>query len=184
MPTFRHYQPSDAESWLRCRALSFLHSAYFDDVCTARPTDAQIQWVAVEGEQVVGLIDVAIDGELATIDSVATHPDFRGLGIASTLLDRARAELPPAVTTLDAWTRDDVDTLAWYHARGFRESEHYLHVYKSWSDSAEDFSVPKGAWALISAHFHAPLELEQEMRRRFARVHVCRRCSMPIHPEA
>src|SRR5699024_9389667 len=37
-----------------------------------------------------------------------------------------------AVTVIDAWTREDVPELAWYRARGFAESEHYLHVYKTW----------------------------------------------------
>jgi len=27
------------------------------------------------------------------------------------------------------WTRDDPDTLSWYRAMGFAESDHYLHVY-------------------------------------------------------
>jgi hypothetical protein len=39
---------------------------------------------------------------------------------------------------LDAWTRDDPDTLAWYRSMGFTESDHYLHVYAShFTDPAE-----------------------------------------------
>lgn len=30
--TIRDYGPGDEESWIRCRALSFLSSPYFDDV--------------------------------------------------------------------------------------------------------------------------------------------------------
>ncbi|RRD47024.1 GNAT family N-acetyltransferase [Tessaracoccus sp. OH4464_COT-324] len=175
MPIYRHYLPDDAESWLRCRALSFLHSSYYDYVWTTRPESPQLRWVACEGDQIVGILDVEIAGCLATIDTVATHPDRLGRGIASQLLARAIAELPSEVTTLDAWTRDDERALAWYRARGFAESDHYLHVHKEWDDPADGFSTPEGAWALVNAHFHAPLELESEMRAKFKRVYVARR---------
>lgn len=32
MAAVRTYRPTDEEGWLRCRVLSFLGSAYFDDV--------------------------------------------------------------------------------------------------------------------------------------------------------
>lgn len=31
----RDYQPADEQGWLRCRVLSFLGTAYFDDVMPA-----------------------------------------------------------------------------------------------------------------------------------------------------
>lgn len=180
MPIIRAYIPADAQSWLRCRTLSFLPTAYFDDVWQRRPEDPQLQLVADWGGEVVGILDVEIEGELATIDTLATHPDHAGQGIATALLERALALLPASVTTLDAWARDDEAALRWYRSRGFAEYDHYLHVYKQWDDPDDGFSTPEGAWGLVTAHFHAPLELEERMRARFGRVHVCRRFALEV----
>lgn len=108
---------------------------------------------------------------------MATHPDYTGQGIASKLLARARAELPDNITTLDAWTREDEPALAWYRARGFVESEHYLHVYKGWEDSSEGWMSPAQLSAPITGFCHAALEDEADIRARFSRVYVCRRFS-------
>ena len=107
-PQVRDYRPADESSWLRCRVLSFLDTCYFDDVATAKPVeddaDGTIELVAVDGDGggggggdrdgdgdgtgegggdlVVGLMDVAIRGELATIECVAVHPDYRRAGLA------------------------------------------------------------------------------------------------------
>ncbi|MEV5600880.1 GNAT family N-acetyltransferase [Streptomyces sp. NPDC052299] len=57
------------------------------------------------------------------------HPDHRRCGLGQHLLERTLEWARSAgATTVDAWTRDDTDTLAWYHALGFGESDHYLHV--------------------------------------------------------
>ncbi|MCZ4328160.1 GNAT family N-acetyltransferase, partial [Brachybacterium paraconglomeratum] len=83
----------------------------------------------------------------------------------------------PNITTLDAWTREDEPALAWYRARGFVESEHYLHVYKGWEDSSEGWMSPAQLSAPITAFCHAALEDEADIRARFSRVYVCRRFS-------
>ena len=36
--TIRSYSPGDEQDWLRCRALGFLPTAYFDDVLTKKAT--------------------------------------------------------------------------------------------------------------------------------------------------
>ena len=176
----RRYRPPDERSWLRCRVLSFLDTAYFDDVWTTRPNSPAIQLVAVTEGEVVGLLDVEIEGDLATIDTVAIHPDHQGRGIGTHLLEMARTQLPASVTTLDAWTRDDPATLAWYHRRGFEESEHYLHVYKGDAEPSEGWVTPAPLSSPITAFCHSSLEHESELRSRFARVHVCRRFSQPV----
>jgi hypothetical protein len=38
--TIGDYAPADEESWLRCRVLAFLHTAYYDDVLCAKPAYA------------------------------------------------------------------------------------------------------------------------------------------------
>ncbi|GAA1397463.1 GNAT family N-acetyltransferase [Luteococcus peritonei] len=181
MPMIRNYIPSDEPSWLRCRVLAFLATSYFDDVWTSRPDDSQVQLVAVEGEVVVGILDLCLDGGLATIDTICVHPDHQHRGIGTALLRRALELLPEQIRTLDAWTRDDADTLRWYRSRGFTESEHYLHVHKAWDEPAgQGWTAPAPLSAPVTAFCHAPLEHEAELRRAHRRVHVCRRFSLVV----
>lgn len=88
------------------------------------------------------------------------------------------------VPTLDAWTRDDQDTLRWYRAMGFTESGHYLHVYANYyTDAGEpDRAIGERRTGLrpMMAFLHANLRDEQVMREQFARVHVCRRFAMDV----
>lgn len=175
--SIRPYRLADEPSWLRCRLLGFFDTDYYDDVWTSRPSfdNPSVQLVAVDGDQVVGLLDVEIDGNLATIHTVAVHPDARRRGIATALLDRALADLPSGASTLDAWTREDDAANSWYRRTGFVEEQRYLHVYKEWDEPAHSFAAPPGLSAPVSAFMHAPIELEGQMRARFRRVHVCRR---------
>ncbi|MCE7081763.1 GNAT family N-acetyltransferase [Streptomyces sp. ST2-7A] len=193
----RGYEPADEPSWLRCRVLAFPTTAYHDDVLQARPVTPAPGFglVAVapaartgreereEREEVVGILDVSVAGALATIDTVAVHPDHRRRGIGRRLLAEARARLRTAgIPVLDARARDDPDTLAWYRAQGFVESDHYLHVYADHRvDPGEpDRAVGTPAPGLrpVTVFAHADLEREAELRRGFRRVHVCRRFSM------
>ena len=178
--TLRAYRPADEQSWLRCRVLSFLDTCYYDDVKTRRPESPAVQLVALDGDVVVGVLDIEIEDQLATIDTIAVHPDHQHRGIASALLDRARTELPGSVTTLDAWTREDEAALAWYRARGFAESEHYLHVYKSGTETADGWVSPSRLSSPLTAFCHAALEHEETQRAAFARVYVCRRFSRSL----
>lgn len=186
--TIFEYVPEDETSWLRCRVLSFLGTAYFDDVWRARPRIAApgFELVAVaEDGTTAAILDVAIDGVLATIDTVAVHPDHQRRGLGRTLLAEAVARATSAsATTLDAWTRDDPNTLAWYRAMGFAESDHYLHVYANlYTDVGEPRrAVPQPRPGLnpVMLFLHAKLADEQRMREEFARVHVCRRFAKPL----
>lgn len=76
----RPYTGTDEEQWLRCRVLSFLHTCFYDDVLTAKPDpDAAVQLVATRGRgEVLGLLDVTVDGVEATLENVAVHPDHQG----------------------------------------------------------------------------------------------------------
>ena len=134
--TVRAYTPADQTSWLRCRVLSFLGTAYFDDVQPSKRASAlpALDLVVVDGAgSVVGIMDTSVEGELATIATVAIHPDHRRRGLGRGLLGLTRDQARRAgASTLDAWTRDDEETLRWYRATGFVESDHYLHVYASY----------------------------------------------------
>ncbi|WP_441248314.1 GNAT family N-acetyltransferase [Kitasatospora sp. McL0602] len=184
----REYTPADEPSWLRCRVLSFLDTAYFDDVMRAKPRiDAPGFELVAIGERglAVGVMDVTVEGELATIDTIAVHPDHQHRGIGRALFAEARARVSAqGVPTLDAWTRDDLDTLHWYREMGFAESSRYLHVYANYyTDAGEpDRAIGERRPELrpITAFLHANLRDEQLMREQFARVHVCRRFSMEL----
>ncbi|MDT0266363.1 GNAT family N-acetyltransferase [Streptomyces sp. DSM 44915] len=196
----RDYRPADEVSWLRCRVLSFLRTPYYDDVLTARPPLPPPGFgLVAEGAQgaVVGCLDVSVEGALATIDTVAVHPDHQRWGIGRALLAEAAARAATAgASTLDAWTRDQPATLAWYRATGFAESDHYLHVYAD-DTHAADADDGAGAAELARAveragaglrpvrvFAHAPLAREAELRAAFRRVYVCRRFSQPLAPPA
>ena len=188
----RDYRPGDEQAWLRCRVLAFLGTAYFDDVCTSKPVPARgAALVAVHddgagevGPAIVGVLDLSVDGTLATIDTIAVHPDFRGAGTGTALLEQARLRAAAlGAVTIDAWTRDDAPTLAWYRARGFAESAHYLHVYADYYASAAEPPAAVDArpgLEPMKVFLHAPLAREAEMRRTFRRVHVCRRFAQPV----
>lgn len=180
MTEIRDYRDTDADSWLRCRLLSFFGIEYYDDVVVDRPVfkNPAHRLVAVEDDLVVGLMDVEIFADRATIDVLAVHPDHQRRGLATRLLEAALPRLD--VDVLDAWTRGDAAANDWYRRSGFTENYRYLHVYKTWRDAADGFGTPDGVNALVSAFLHAPITAEAAMRERFSRVHVCRQYVRPV----
>jgi len=179
----RDYLPADETAWLRCHVLAFLDTSYYDSVERSKPAIAvagfELVATAPSGE-LVGMLDVAVDGESATIETVAVHPDHRAHGVGRTLLQEALRRLAAlGLTVLDAWTRDDPDALRWYRSNGFTEGEHYLHVYADfYADTAEPDRAIGGRRARlrpIKVFLHGDLEDEAAMREEFGRVHVCRR---------
>jgi len=174
MTEIREYDECDEAGWLRCRLLSFFGTEYYDDVVVDRPTfeNPAHRLVAVEDGAVVGLMDIEIFTDRATIDVLAIHPDHQRRGLATRLLDAVLPRLD--VDLLDAWTRGDASANEWYRRSGFTENSRYLHVYKSCQDDASGFETPDGLGKPVAAFMHAPIEHEAAMRERFSRVHVCR----------
>lgn len=176
----RPYAPDDEAGWLRCRLLSFFATCYYDDVHTSRGVFElpSVQLVAAVGDQIagqiVGLVDVEIDGAAATIDCIAVHPDYQRAGIGARLLEAAFEVLPDTVTTLDAWTREDEGALAWYARHGFTERFRYLHVYKGYAEGTAEFVAPAPLRPPTIAFCHAGIGHEAELRASYARVYVCR----------
>lgn len=144
--TVRAYRPADESGWLRCRVLAFLSTQYYDDVKPHRTVLAEpsIALVAVSPTgEIIGILDVQVDGNAATIDIVATHPDHQGAGVGSALLREVLSHLEAArVETLDAWTREDVAANRWYRSHGFSEQYRYLHVYLNDGDDDTGFATP------------------------------------------
>jgi ribosomal protein S18 acetylase RimI-like enzyme len=183
----RPYREADEQGWVRCRVLSFLGSAYHDDVRAdkERYEGPSIELVANVGDEVVGLIDVELEREPGTVCSerdglggmiwnVATHPDHQRLGIATALLREAeRLARPEGVVRFEAWTRDDAHVHAWYESRGFQLVDSYLHVYVELQDGLRDlFPITEGLRPVkLFAHYVG--DEQEEIRRRFARVHDC-----------
>lgn len=177
----RDYESPDEVGWLRCRVLSFLGTQYYDDVRSQRaPLEgASVGLVALSlspaGDEVVGILDIEVDGAEATIDTLAVHPDHVRRGAGATMLavatERLRAQ---GVETLDAWTREDVAANAWYQSRGFVERYRYVHVHKEGDDDPRGFRSPDGLSSPVRAFAHAPLAMEAQLRAEFGRVYVCR----------
>ncbi|MBN9152536.1 MAG: GNAT family N-acetyltransferase [Microbacterium sp.] len=185
--TVRPYRPSDETGWLRCRVLAFLDTQYFDDVKPRRTvlSEPAIALVAVTpAADIVGILDVEIDGQAATIDTIATHPDHRGVGIATALLHTA---LPlhehDNISTLDAWTREDIAANRWYQSNGFAENYRYLHIYLSDGDDQSGFVTPDGLSTPVSAFTHGKIEDETRMRAAFTRVYICRQYVRSVTPK-
>ena len=173
----RAYRPADEPSWLRCRVLAFLQTGYFDDVRTEKPpVDGGLELVAVDGDDVVGLLDVSIDVPAATIESVAVDPQRCRQGIGTALLERALEELRRlGVRRVEAWTREDEPANRWYRRNGFREAERYLHVYANGREEADRAVTAEPGLVAVHAFLHLlDMDRETEMRDRFGRVYVCR----------
>lgn len=180
----RPYRPSDERGWLRCRALSFLSTQYYDDVRPRRTPlpEHAIELVAVTPVgDIIGILDVEIDGDAATIDTVATHPDYQAIGVATQLLRAALPLLADAgIATLDAWTREDPAANSWYQRNGFLENARYLHVYLGDDDDSTGFATPEGLSAPVMAFAHGRIEDEAAARARYQRVYVCRQYLRPV----
>ncbi|WP_248579574.1 GNAT family N-acetyltransferase [Nocardioides sp. InS609-2] len=179
-PRFREYADPDERSWLRCRVLGFLDTTYFDDVWPTRPAPAPgLSLVAVSGDDVVAICDASLAEHGATIDTVVVHPDHRRTGLAGALLDELVRRLKArGITRLDAWTRDDPGTRAWYEASGFEVGYRYLHVYVTGVDEMADAVQAQVGLEPRSGFFHADTQdpgVEADLRRRFRRVHACHR---------
>lgn len=172
----RDYDPADETYWLRCRVLAFLGTAYYDDVATSKPEcEPGLELVAVAGEQVIGLLDASVTGNEATIETIAVHPDHRRLGVATRLLDEICDRLQArGVVQVDAWTRDDEGTLAWYRSHGFEQAMRYLHVYASEPDEARAAFGSRSDLMPRTGFFHAWTDREDALRNEFSRVYSCR----------
>jgi len=183
----RPYREGDEEGWVRCRVLSFLGSAYYDDVRREkeRYDSPSIELVADDEGQIVGLLDVECELEPGTVCSdrpglggviwhVAVHPDHQRRGIATALLLEAeRLAAERGLVRFEAWTRDDDHVQAWYESRGFERVYSYLHVYVEHGEGLRElFPVTEGLRPVkLFAHYID--DRPQEVKERFTRVHEC-----------
>jgi ribosomal protein S18 acetylase RimI-like enzyme len=186
-PAVRQYRDDDEEGWVRCRVLSFLDSAFFDDVRREkeRYEHPSIELVAEDDGEIVGLLDVECEEEPGTVCSkrpglggmiwhVAVHPDHQRRGVGSALLREAEREARSrGLVRFEAWTRDDAHVQRWYDSHGFEQVDSYLHVYVELAEGLRElFPIAEGLRPVkLFAHYTG--DARDEVRRRFARVHDC-----------
>lgn len=184
--TIRPYRDRDERGWVVCRVLSFLDSAFFDDVRQVKEhyEHPAIELVAERAGEIVGLIDVECEevpgtvcadrpGLAGMIWHLAVHPDHQRQGVATDLLREAeRLARARRIVRFEAWTRDDLDTQAWYESRGFAPVDSYLHVYVELDEGLRDL-LPVGDDGLrpVKLFAHYTGDDREAMRERFARVH-------------
>lgn len=183
----RAYQSNDEIAWVRCRVLSFLDTAYFDNVLTEKEKyeNPVIELVAIEDNHVVGLIDIEYELEERTVCSrgigmggmiwhIAVHPDYQRRGIASQLLYEAeKIAKAKDLNRLEAWTRDDEWVNQWYQKNSFTNVESYLHVYVEGNEQKSVMlsEIPRLYPVHTFAHYVG--EDKDSIRKRFKRVHEC-----------
>ena len=115
-------------------------------------------------------VDASVTGSESTIETIAVHPDYRRLGIAQRLLNEICDRLQRrGATQVDAWTRDDEGTLAWYRSQGFEQKMRYLHVYASDPDEAVSAFGSQLDLMPRAGFFHAWLDHEDALRNQFSR---------------
>jgi ribosomal protein S18 acetylase RimI-like enzyme len=152
----RSYQDADQPGWVRCRALGFLDTAFYDDVRQHKEHYAgpAVELVAVASGEIVGLLDLELEpapGVLWDTDArggviwhVAVHPDYRRRGIGTALVERALQDGREAgLEIVQAWTRDDDWVHAWYESCGFLQRYSYLHVYLQPEEAREEVTLPR-----------------------------------------
>ena len=182
----RPYRDEDERGWVVCRILSFLDSAFFDDVRQTKehyqhPT---IELVAKQNGEIVGLIDIECEELPGTVCSerpglgamiwhLAVHPEHQRQGVASSLLREAeRLARARGLVRFEAWTRDDAAAHAWYEARGFELIDSYLHVYVELHEGLRDvFPITDDGLRPVKMFAHYVGDQPDEMRQRFSRVH-------------
>lgn len=184
----RPYQIEDEQEWVRCRVLSFLDTAYFDNVLKEKEIyeNPAMELVAEEEGQIVGLIDIEYEMKERTVCSrgtglggmiwhIAVHPDFRREGIGTKLLNEAeRIAKNKGLNRLEAWTRDDEWVNKWYVKNGFTKVESYLHVYIDGGNELKGTIKSEMPNLFpVQAFAHYVGEDVELVKKKFNRAHEC-----------
>jgi GNAT superfamily N-acetyltransferase len=184
----RPYQPEDEKGWVRCRVLSFLDTAYFDNVLREKEQyeNPAIELVAEVDGMIAGALELEYEEEERTdcsrgtglggmIWHIAVHPDFLRKGIGGALLEEAAMLAGKlGLNRMEAWTRDDRWVRAWYEKNGFVQKESYLHVYMD-GEAELKGAVSAGLKNLypVQVFAHYTGEDTAMIKNSFKRVHEC-----------
>ena len=181
----RAYREADERGWVVCRLLSFLDTAFYDDVRRSkeRYENPAIELVAERDGEIVGLIDVECETESGTVCEerqglggmiwhLAVHPDHQRHGVATALLEESeRRARERGLERFEAWTRDDEGTRSWYEARGFELVYSYLNVYVELDEGLRELFPIADGIRPVRMFAHYVEDDRESIRRRFARVH-------------
>ena len=184
----REYKLSDERGWVICRTLSFLDTAYYDNVLREKEIyeNPSIELVAVIDEQIVGLLDIEYEEKEGTVCSrgnglggmiwhIAVHPDFRKRRIGhQLLLEAEKLSIEKGLNRLEAWTRDDKWVNNWYEKNGFEKVDSYLQVFIDGGDELNgvlNCEIPK--LYPVQAYAHYVGDDKEIIREKFKRVHDC-----------
>jgi GNAT superfamily N-acetyltransferase len=184
--TVRSYEDADERGWIVCRVLSFLDSAFHDDVRQTKEhyEHESIELVAEHDGEILGLIDVECERERGTVCEerpglggmiwhLAVHPDHQRRGVATALLREAEVRARKrGIVRFEAWTRDDQAARTWYETRGFELVEGYLHVYIEFDEGLRDlFPITEDGIRPVKVFAHYLGADREAIRARFKRVH-------------
>ena len=184
----RSYNPQDEIGWVRCRTLSFLDTAYYDNVLNQKEKyqNSTFELVAVENGQIIGLLDIEYEEKEKTICTrgeglggmiwhIAIHPDYQRKGIGTQLLQRAEElSKEKGLHYLEAWTRDDKWVNNWYIRNAFKNVYSYLQVYFEGNEEVDGtitVGIPK--LKVIQAFAHYIGDEQEYIKSKFKRVHEC-----------
>ena len=183
--SIRPYRADDERGWVVCRVLSFLDSAFFDDVRRSKEhyEHASIELVAEREGAIVGLIDVEYETEPGAVCELrpglggmiwhlAVHPDQQRQGIATSLLREAEIRArETGIVRFEAWTRDDRAARTWYESRGFELIDGYLHVYVDLDEGLRELFPVAEELRPVKLFAHYVGDDPETVRARFRRVH-------------
>lgn len=182
----RIYNPKDELGWVRCRVLSFLDTAYYDNVFKEKEKydNPSIELVAVEDKQIVGLLDIEYEAIESSVCSrgkglggmmwhIAVHPDYRRTGIGNKLLHEAEIiAREKGLNRIEAWTRDDLWVNNWYESNGFLKVDSYLQVFIGEEmNGVLKSEIPHLYPIQTFAHYTG--EEKELIRSKFKRVYDC-----------
>jgi ribosomal protein S18 acetylase RimI-like enzyme len=83
-------------------------------------------WVAVHGNEVVGLVGLIVEGHEIEIEPIIVSKNYRGKGIGTKLVEAVISEIPKrGVKFLDVKpVARNIDTIKFFHKLGFKNVGH------------------------------------------------------------
>lgn len=157
------YKSELEDSWIRCKALSYLYSRFNDQIEPKKDTYSlddgyaeAIELVAVNQENVVvGILDIGLYNDDRNtydpyvrhlekgsyMDIIAVHPDYQNRGIAQSLINEASTILrEKEIDYVTIFTRDDKAANSLYNKLGATIISSNYRVKGSLKDARERIS--------------------------------------------
>jgi len=183
----REYKDTDEIGWVRCRTLSFLNTAYFDNVLNKKESykNPAIELIAELNGQIVGLIDVEYEKEEKTVCSrgeglggmiwhIAVHPDYYRQGIGEQLLQEAeKRAIDLGLNRFEAWTRDDRWVQNWYEKMLFNKVDSYYHIYFEGNEMKNQIQSTIPKLYLVNTFAHYVGEDIEQFKITNQRIYEC-----------